>query len=113
MSRPPSSEDPSDPLDRLLLRVPRAKPDSWFTARTLARCRNSTRPGTFSFWKCFRPRWALGGALALLAGGLTLQQFHHSAQLSSRKQLHAQEAFEVLASLDDSDSAATTPDSAF
>jgi hypothetical protein len=118
MSRPPSAEDPTlpshpDPLDRLLLRVPRAEPDAWFTARTLARCRNSSRTGAFSFWKSFRPRWALGGALALFAGGLALQGLHQSVRTPSSQQIHAQEAFEVLASFDDSDSAATTPDSAF
>ena len=53
-----------DALDRLLARAPMPEPDAWFTARTLARCRNeglNAAPNAFflaRFW-----RWALGGGL--------------------------------------------------
>jgi hypothetical protein len=104
----------TDPLDRLLLRAPLLEPDTWFAARTVARCRNSERARSIFAWNRFWPRWAVGGVLGLFLGALTLQKIHHSEKVSFNKQRHVQEAFEVLATLDnDPDGIAPPQDSTF
>jgi hypothetical protein len=104
MSSRPSPEDNtllknSDPLDRLLLRAPLIKPDAWFAARTLARCRNSQRSHSIFSFFAWNRRWAVGGVFGLFLAVFTLQQVHHSEKLISHKQRNVEEAFEVVASL--------------
>jgi hypothetical protein len=102
VSRQTSSDDPvpresSDPLDRLLQSAPLARPDGWFTARTLARCRSSEATGRswFPAWSGFR--WAAGGILSLLLCAFTLQQLHQARETSKQ---NLQEAFEIVAAAD-------------
>jgi hypothetical protein len=72
---------------RLLGRTPMAEPDAWFAARTLARCRSEKQTG-LSFGRVWR--WALGGGLGIQTP-------------SADQQKNVQEAFEIMASIDNSD----------
>jgi hypothetical protein len=89
--------DENDPVWRLLGRAPLPEPDAWFGARSMARCRNEVlhaKPGIFMrIW-----HWALGGGVVLsVAVALAVTQ------------LHVQEAFEIVASMDtDSDTSSST-----
>jgi hypothetical protein len=100
--------DENDPVWRLLARAPMAEPDAWFATRTLARCRQAKRGvewGIISFARMWR--WALGGGLAILmAVALAVTQVHsHKAD----KQKNVQEAFKILASIDnDSESSSSS-----
>jgi hypothetical protein len=100
---PLSGREPLDEHDdvwRLLGRAPMAEPHPWFAASTLARCRKEGRSvarGIGSVW-----HWALGGGLGLcLAIGMLAAQIH-SANVD--KQKNVQEAFEIMASADNTDS---------
>jgi hypothetical protein len=97
---------------RLLERAPMPEPDAWFAARTLARCR-SEKESAVSFGRIWR--WALGGGLGIcLAVSLLVTQVTHVAPAqpqNSDQQKSVQEAFEIMASVDNSDtdsSAAST-----
>jgi hypothetical protein len=97
----------NDPLWPLLGQAPRAEPDAWFAARTMARCRNEGFAGearAFSrIW-----RWALGGGLAvMLAAALVVQNQVQTEKAD--KQQNVQEAFEIVASMNaDSDSSSSS-----
>ncbi len=88
------------------------EPDAWFAARTLARCR-SEKESAVSFGRIWR--WALGGGLGIcLAVSLLVTQVTHVAPAQPQnadQQKSVQEAFEIMASVDNSDtdsSAAST-----
>jgi ferric-dicitrate binding protein FerR (iron transport regulator) len=97
---------------RLLERAPLPQPDGWFTARTLARCRTDRRE-TVSLARVWR--WALGGGLGIcLAVGLMVAQVGQRPPVQTQEaeqQKNVQEAFEIMASTDnsDTDSSASSP----
>lgn len=106
--------DPNDPVWQLLERAPMRKPDAWFVARTLARCRHaslSMEPGWFVLGRIWR--WALGGGVGIsLALALIVPRIH-SVSMANNRQKNVQEAFEIVASLGtgtgtDSDSSSNT-----
>jgi len=100
-------------VERLLGRAPMPEPDAWFTARTLARCR-SEKQETVSFARIWR--WALGSGLGIcLAVSLLVVQVKPVAPVQSQNvdpQRNVQEAFEIMASSDNSDSDSSTSTSA-
>jgi len=100
--------DENDPVWRLLAHAPRPEPDAWFTARTLARCRNEGKGVDLISLTRFTGmwRWALGSGLGLgLALVLMVAQIHSE---KVDKQKNVQEAFEIMASIDtDSDSSSS------
>jgi hypothetical protein len=112
MNAGPSSDFPNgkdvDPRHEavwgLLERAPMPQPDAWFTARTLARCRTDRRE-TISLARVWR--WALGGGLGIcLAIGLLIAQVGQSTPVPTQEavqQKNVQEAFEIMASSDNSD----------
>jgi hypothetical protein len=82
----------NDPLWRLLAQAPRAEPDAWFAARTMARCRNEGPVG--------------GGLAVMLAAALVVQNQVQTEKAD--KQQSVQEAFEIVASMNaDSDSSSS------
>jgi len=97
-------------VERLLGRVPMPQPDPWFAARTLARCR-SERQEAVSLTRIWR--WVLGSGLGVsLAVGLLAVQVKQVAPVnapSADQQKSVQEAFEIMASSDNSDNDATSP----
>jgi hypothetical protein len=102
----------NDPVWRLLAQAPRPEPDAWFAARTLARCRHEGVSGgsddIISLARFGRMwRWALGGGLALsMAVTLVVTQIQSE---KVDKQKNVQEAFEIMASVDnDSDSSSSS-----
>jgi hypothetical protein len=117
MNAGPSSDLPEgadlDPrheaVERLLARAPMAEPDAWFTARTLARCRSEKREEV-SLTRVWR--WALGGGLGIcLAVSLLVVQVTHVAPAQAQnadQQKSVQEAFEIMASSDNSDNDASS-----
>ena len=120
MNAGPSSDLPQEnDLDprheavwRLLGRAPMPEPDAWFAARTLARCR-SEKQEAVSLTRIWR--WALGGGLGIcLAVSLLVVQVAQVAPVQAQnadQQKSVQEAFEIMASNDNSDndtSASTT-----
>ena len=119
MNAGPSSDRPEkddlDPrheaVERLLARAPMPEPDAWFAARTLARCR-SEKLETVSLTRVWR--WVLGSGLGVcLAVGLLVVQVKQVAAPvtapSADQQKSVQEAFEIMASSDNSDNDATSP----
>ena len=101
-------------VERLLGRAPMPEPDAWFAARTLARCR-SEKQEAVSLTRIWR--WALGGGLGIcLAVSLLVVQVSQVAPddqtQNADQQKNVQEAFEIMASNDNSDndssSASTT-----
>jgi hypothetical protein len=100
--------DANDPVWRLLGQASLPEPDGWFTARTLARCRND-EPAVAKLpvriW-----RWALGGGLAVsmaVAFAVTQQFQVQTEQVNKQKDVQA--AFEIMASVDnDQDSTSST-----
>ena len=100
--------DDNDPVWRLLSESPRPEPDAWFAVRTVARCRNegaSLDSAVFSLRRAWR--WVLGGGLGVcLAIFLTMPHAQPAAPVPD-KQKNVQEAFEIMASLDNSDSSST------
>jgi hypothetical protein len=109
---PPHSGEQDD-LWRLLGKAPLAQPDAWFTVRTLARCRyeslEAVAPVTNPLAHIWR--WALGSGLgAALAVFLIVS--HLSSSPTVTRQQQAQEAFEVMATLDtDTDTSSTSSSS--
>ena len=90
---------------RLLGRAPMPEPDAWFAARTLARCR-SEKQEAVSLTRIWR--WALGGGLGIcLAVSLLVVQVSQVAPddqtQNADQQKNVQEAFEIMASNDNSD----------
>jgi hypothetical protein len=89
---------------RLLGRASMPEPDAWFAARTLARCR-SEKQTPLSFGRIWR--WALGGGLGVcLAVTLLVTQVTQVAPAQKPnvdQQKNVQEAFEIMASIDNSD----------
>ena len=85
-----TSAEINDPVWRLLGRAPMPRPDGWFTARTLARCRTLERRG-WGGW-----RWALGMGLGLAVA--TVAGTHLQDQVVA-KQKNVQEAFDIVASV--------------
>jgi hypothetical protein len=107
-------DEACDPVWQLLGRAPRPEPDGWFTARTLARCRNSVG-GAEAVAKSGRGvwRWALGMTLGLCLATLMITQIS-TEQVQDARQKNVQEAFDIVASMDadaDSDNAASPPPS--
>jgi len=97
--------DENDPVWRLLGESPRPEPDAWFTVRTLARCRLAgvgAESGARSFGAIWR--WALGGGLGACFAVMLLFMQVPSTTPVPDQQKNVQEAFEVVASLDSSDS---------
>lgn len=98
--------DENDPVWRLLGRAPLPKPDAWFAARSLARCRNEVlhaKSGMFlRIW-----HWALGGGVVLsVAAALAVTQLHVE---KADQPTNVQEAFEIVASMEtDSDSSSSS-----
>ena len=108
MNAGPSSDHPQgndlDPrheeLWRLLGRAPMPEPGPWFATHALARCRVEKRAAESlaRMW-----RWALGGGLGVcLAMTLVVAQFHPQ-KAEPRSNANVQEAFEIMASIDNSD----------
>jgi hypothetical protein len=89
---------------RLLGRAPMPQPDGWFVARAVARCRSEKRAAR-SLARVWR--WALGGGFGVcLAVGLLVAQIGPVAPAPSQPvddQKNVQEAFEIMASIDNSD----------
>jgi hypothetical protein len=89
---------------RLLNRAPMPQPDAWFAARALARCR-SEKQTAVSFGRIWR--WALGGGLGVcLAVTLLVTQVAQVSPVQKPnvdQQKSVQEAFEIMASIDNSD----------
>jgi len=85
------------------------EPDAWFAARTLARCR-SEKQETVSLTRVWR--WALGSGLGLcLAVSLLVVQVKQVAPVqapNADQQKSVQEAFEIMASSDNSDNDTTS-----
>jgi hypothetical protein len=116
MKASPDNHDPRlddrDPVWQLLARSPRPEPDGWFTARTLARCRQVEKrleQGWISFGRVWR--WALGGGLGVcLAAILMVPQVRvQPAATGADDQKNVQEAFEIVANLgSDSDSSSSS-----
>ena len=103
--------DENDPVWRLLAESPRPEPDGWFTARTLARCRNERLESTqgismFHVW-----RWVLGGGLSVcLAMVFVVGQIQPGAS-QPEKQKNLQEAFEIGASFNSDSDSSSSPTS--
>ncbi|MCE0496759.1 MAG: hypothetical protein LV481_02260 [Methylacidiphilales bacterium] len=116
MKASPDNHDPRlddhDPVWQLLARAPRPEPDGWFTARTLARCRQAERrlgKGLAPAWRVWR--WALGGGIGVSLAALLLVTQTHPNPAGAEDQKNVQEAFEVVASAgpgSDSDSSSTS-----
>lgn len=100
--------DENDPVWQLLAKSPRPEPDDWFAVRTLARCRN-TGLGMESL--NFRTiwRWALGGGLGVcLAIVLLVPHAPAPSTTVPDQQKQVQEAFEIMASIDNSSDSSTS-----
>ncbi len=108
---PDAQMDEGDPVWRLLAESPLPKPDGWFTARTLARCRNERldlKPGVslIRVW-----RWILGGSLGIcLAMFVAVGPVQHVAGVPD-KQKNVQEAFEIMASFNTDSDSSSSPSS--
>jgi hypothetical protein len=90
-----------DALERLLDRAPLPEPDAWFAARTLALCRSEKQSAQAlaRIW-----RWALGGGLGIcLAVSLLMTQIAPFENPKVDQHQNVQEAFEIVASMDNSD----------
>ena len=94
--------DENDPVWQLLAKSPRPEPDDWFAVRTLARCRN-TGLGMEALNFRLIWRWALGGGLGVCLA-IVLLVPHNPAPTAALpdQQKNVQEAFEIMASIDDS-----------
>jgi hypothetical protein len=108
---PGSDLDPRhEAVERLLGRAPMPEPDAWFAARTLARCRSEKQQEAVSLTRIWR--WALGGGLGIcLAVSLLVVQVTQIAPVQSQsadQQKSVQEAFEIMASSDNSDNDAAS-----
>jgi hypothetical protein len=102
--------DENDPVWRLLAQAPRPEPDAWFTARTLARCRNEGLGGNDRVVRAASLvwRWAIGGGLAVCMAVVLMVQNHPQAAPADNQQ-NVQDAFEIVASMNsDSDSSSSS-----
>jgi len=84
------------------------EPDAWFATRTLARCR-AQKQAALTFTRIWR--WALGGGLGIsLAVTLMATQVQVGPVQSQNvnQQKSVQEAFEIMASTDNSDADSAT-----
>jgi hypothetical protein len=86
-----ASAEINDPVWRLLGRAPLPRPDGWFTARTLARCRTLERRG-WGLW-----RWVLGTGLGLAVAVVAVVRIQDEQVVAQQK--NVQEAFDIVASL--------------
>ncbi len=102
--------DDNDPIWQLLAESPRPEPDAWFAVRTMARCRNTVAEG-FGFRAVWR--WALGGGLGVCLAVVLLMPQASSNSTVPEKQKNVQEAFEIMASMDTSDSTSSSPTSSW
>ena len=93
--------DDNDPVWQLLAKSPRPEPDDWFAVRTLARCRNT---GLGMEGLNFRMiwRWALGGGLGVCLAVVLLVPHNRPESAAPVQQANVQEAFEIMASMDNS-----------
>ena len=101
--------DDNDPVWRLLAESPRPEPDAWFAVRTLARCRNagtSLDSAVFSLRGAWH--WVLGGGLGVCLAIFLMAPHAQPAAPVPDKQKNVQEAFEIMASLDNSDSSSSS-----
>jgi hypothetical protein len=87
-----ASAEINDPVWRLLGRASMPRPDGWFTARTLARCRTPERRGGWGVW-----RWALGMGLGLAVATVAVTRLQDEQVVA--KQKNVQEAFDIVASV--------------
>jgi len=107
---PSQDMDENDPVWQLLARAPRPEPDAWFTARTLARCRNEKTAGVSGTRLARIWRWSLGGGLGFCLAMILMVAQVHSQKVAQQK--NVQDAFEFMASFDaDSDSSPSWQDS--
>ncbi len=114
MKASPDNHDPrlddQDPVWQLLARAPRPEPDGWFTARTLARCRQIERRLEKGWTPLGRIwRWALGGGLGVCLAAILMVAQVHNTPPTDDSQKNVQEAFEIVANLgSDSDSSSSS-----
>jgi hypothetical protein len=108
--------DPSeqtDPVWALLGEARMPAPDAWFTARTLARCRNAglvSEPREMILGRVWR--WALGSGLGVCLALFLALHLHPAAPAAPAvpNQQSVQEAFEIMATMaPDSDSSSSAP----
>ena len=116
MKASPDNHDPllddHDPVWQLLARAPLPETDGWFTARTLARCRQVGRQVEKGWTPLGRVwRWALGGGLGVcLAAILMVSQVQvQPAPPATDDQKNVQEAFEIVANLGPDTDSPSTP----
>ena len=100
-----------DPVWDLLAQAPRPEPDAWFAARTLARCRHEgAAKDSISLSHFVRVwRWALGGGLALCMA--TVLVFSQIQAEKVDKEQKVQEAFAIMASIDNDSDSSSSPSS--
>lgn len=110
--RPSEPSKSPDLLDRVLGYAPLPTPDAWFTARTLARCRSaaSVDQPVLSWSRVWR-RWAVAGVFTLCVVGFGAQQVNRNLTLKRHHRHRVQEAFEVMAKVDSTDSDSSWQDS--
>jgi hypothetical protein len=95
----------TDPVWHLLGRSPLPEPDAWFTIRAMAQCRHAGRAAAANGWSLAHVwRWALGTGCALSLAIFLAVRIHHIEVKAISKQKNVQEAFEIMASMPDSDS---------
>ncbi len=99
--------DDNDPLWQLLAKSPRPEPDDWFAVRTLARCRN-TGLGMESVNFRMVWRWTLGGGLGVCLAIFMLVPHAPVPATAPDQQKDVQEAFAIMASIDNSDSSSSS-----
>ena len=99
--------DDNDPLWQLLAKSPRPEPDDWFAVRTLARCRN-TGLGMESVNFRMVWRWTLGGGLGVCLAIFMLVPHTPVPATAPDQQKDVQEAFAIMASIDNSDSSSSS-----
>jgi hypothetical protein len=91
------------------------RPDGWFAARTLARCRHAgsaTESRELVFGRIWR--WALGSGFGVCLALLLVTRMHPVAPAApaAPNQQSVQEAFEIMATMaPDSDSSSSWQDS--
>ena len=97
--------DENDPVWQLLGESPRPEPDAWFTVRTLARCRlaEPQKRVWSGLW-----RWIMGTGLGFGLAVVLMVSHVSSDTMQTDKQKNAQEAFEIMATLQSSDTDSTS-----
>ena len=99
--------DENDPVWRLLEESPRPEPDAWFTVRTLARCRLAEEEPKGLAWKGLW-RWMLGSGFGFALAVILMVTHVSSVSVTSDKKKNAQEAFEIMAAFNSSDTDSTS-----